>query len=116
MRTAARWSSGLFLKQASPAIRLAVAPATGHLVNLEEPDLLHRLTEDFFVLVEFEDMASARPVNEKLMKNISVSFVYPVDDGLARRPRASRGSRWSISASPLCQGVEADRSRREVRK
>lgn len=44
--------SGLFLKQASPAIRLAVAPATGHLVNLEEPDLLHRLTEDFFALVE----------------------------------------------------------------
>ena len=44
--------SGLLLKQASPAIRLAVAPATGHLVNLEEPDLLHRLTEDFFALVE----------------------------------------------------------------
>ncbi len=31
--------SGLFLQQVSPAIRLAVAPATGHLVNLEEPDL-----------------------------------------------------------------------------
>ena len=44
--------SGLFLMQASPAIRLAVAPATGHLVNLEEPDLLHRLSEDFFALVE----------------------------------------------------------------
>jgi pimeloyl-ACP methyl ester carboxylesterase len=44
--------AGLFLKQASPAIRLAVAPATGHLVNLEEPDLMHRLTEDFFALVE----------------------------------------------------------------
>ena len=43
--------SGLFLKQASPAIRLAVAPATGHLVNLEEPDLLHRLIEDFFAAV-----------------------------------------------------------------
>ena len=54
MRTAARWSSGLFLKQASPAIRLAVSPATGHLVNLEEPDLLHRLTEDFFALVELK--------------------------------------------------------------
>jgi pimeloyl-ACP methyl ester carboxylesterase len=44
--------AGLFLMQASPAIRLAVAPATGHLVNLEEPDLLHRLIEDFFALVE----------------------------------------------------------------
>lgn len=44
--------SGLFLKNASPAIRLAVAPATGHLVNLEEPDLLHRWLEDFFALVE----------------------------------------------------------------
>ncbi len=44
--------SGMFLKRASPAIRLAVAPATGHLVNLEEPDLLHRLVEDFFALVE----------------------------------------------------------------
>lgn len=44
--------SGLYLKQSSPAIRLAVAPATGHLVNLEEPDLTHRLIEDFFALVE----------------------------------------------------------------
>ena len=38
--------AGLFLKRASPAIRLAVAPATGHLVNLQEPDLLHELTKD----------------------------------------------------------------------
>ena len=44
--------SGLFMKQAGPAVRLSVVPATGHLVNLEEPDLLHRLTEDFFALVE----------------------------------------------------------------
>jgi pimeloyl-ACP methyl ester carboxylesterase len=44
--------SGLFMKEVSPAVRLAIAPATGHLVNLEEPDLLHRLTEDFFALVE----------------------------------------------------------------
>ena len=44
--------SGQFLQQASPAIRLAVAPATGHLVNLEEPDLLHRLIEDFYDAVE----------------------------------------------------------------
>jgi pimeloyl-ACP methyl ester carboxylesterase len=44
--------SGLFMKQVSPAVRLAIAPASGHLVNLEEPDLTHRLTEDFFALVE----------------------------------------------------------------
>lgn len=44
--------SGLFMKQVSPAVRLSIAPATGHLVNLEEPDLLHRLCEDFFALVE----------------------------------------------------------------
>ena len=44
--------AGLFMKQVSPAVRLAVVPATGHLVNLEEPDLMHRLTEDFFALVE----------------------------------------------------------------
>ena len=40
------------MKQVSPAVRLSIVPATGHLVNLEEPDLLHRLTEDFFALVE----------------------------------------------------------------
>jgi pimeloyl-ACP methyl ester carboxylesterase len=44
--------SGLFMKQVSPAVRLAIVPATGHLVNLEEPDLMHRLTEDLFALVE----------------------------------------------------------------
>jgi pimeloyl-ACP methyl ester carboxylesterase len=44
--------SGIFMKQVSPAVRLSVVPATGHLVNLEEPDLMHRLTEDFFALVE----------------------------------------------------------------
>ncbi|MSP98410.1 MAG: alpha/beta hydrolase [Betaproteobacteria bacterium] len=44
--------SGLFMKRVSPAVRLSIVPATGHLVNLEEPDLMHRLTEDFFALVE----------------------------------------------------------------
>ncbi len=44
--------SGLFMKQVSPAVRLSIAPATGHLVNLEEPDLMHLLCEDFFALVE----------------------------------------------------------------
>ena len=45
-------NSGLFMKEISPAVQLSIVPATGHLVNLEEPDLLHRLTEDFFALVE----------------------------------------------------------------
>ena len=45
-------NSGLFMKQVSPAVRLSVVPATGHLVNLEEPDLMHQLSEDFFALVE----------------------------------------------------------------
>jgi pimeloyl-ACP methyl ester carboxylesterase len=44
--------SGLFMKEVSPAVRLLMVPATGHLVNLEEPDLMHRMTEDFFALVE----------------------------------------------------------------
>ncbi len=45
-------SSGLFMKQISPAVRLSIIAATGHLVNLEEPDLMHGLTEDFFALVD----------------------------------------------------------------
>jgi pimeloyl-ACP methyl ester carboxylesterase len=44
--------SGLFMKRVSPAVRLTVVPSTGHLVNLEEPDLLHRITEDFYALIE----------------------------------------------------------------
>jgi pimeloyl-ACP methyl ester carboxylesterase len=44
--------SGLFMKRVCPAVRLSIVAATGHLVNLEEPDLMNRLTEDFFALVE----------------------------------------------------------------
>ena len=44
--------SALFMKQVSPAGRLSIAPATGHLVNLEEPELLHRITDDFYALIE----------------------------------------------------------------
>ncbi len=44
--------SGLFMKRVSPAVRLSVVAATGHLVNLEEPDLLHRCMEDFYALIE----------------------------------------------------------------
>ena len=42
----------LFIKRACPAARLTVVPATGHLVNQEEPALFNRLTEDFLSLVE----------------------------------------------------------------
>lgn len=44
--------SGLFMKQVSPAVRLSVAASTGHLVNLEEPELLHQITDDFYALIE----------------------------------------------------------------
>ena len=42
----------LFIKRACPAARLAVVPATGHLVNVEEPGLFNSMTEDFLALVE----------------------------------------------------------------
>ncbi|HAT34137.1 MAG TPA: alpha/beta hydrolase [Rhodospirillaceae bacterium] len=44
--------ASLFMKQVSPAVQLSVVPATGHLVNLEEPELFQRLTESFFAEVE----------------------------------------------------------------
>ena len=53
--------SGIFMKRVSPAVRLSVVAATGHLVNLEEPDLLHVLTEDFFALVESGRWRPAAP-------------------------------------------------------
>ena len=43
---------GLFLKRACPAARLTVVPATGHLVNVEEPALFNRMTSDFLALVD----------------------------------------------------------------
>jgi len=45
--------TGLFLKRVCPAARLAIVPATGHLVNVEEPGLFNRLTGDFLNLVDF---------------------------------------------------------------
>jgi pimeloyl-ACP methyl ester carboxylesterase len=42
----------LFIKRVCPAARLTIAPATGHLVNAEEPELLNRLTDEFYALVE----------------------------------------------------------------
>jgi pimeloyl-ACP methyl ester carboxylesterase len=43
---------GIFIKRVCPAARLTVIPATGHAVNLEEPDLFNRLTDDFLALVD----------------------------------------------------------------
>ena len=43
---------GLFIKRACPAARLTVVPATGHAVNIEEPDLFNRLTDEFLALVD----------------------------------------------------------------
>jgi pimeloyl-ACP methyl ester carboxylesterase len=43
---------GLFIKRACPAARLTVVPATGHAVNIEEPDLFNRLTDEFLTLVD----------------------------------------------------------------
>ena len=44
--------TSLFVKRTATAARLTVAPATGHLVNVEEPDLVNRLTDAFYALVE----------------------------------------------------------------
>lgn len=42
----------LFVKRVCPVARVTIAPATGHLVNIEEPELLNRLTEQFYAEVE----------------------------------------------------------------
>jgi len=43
---------GLFIKRVCPAARLTIVPATGHVVNVEEPDFFNRITEDFLALVD----------------------------------------------------------------
>ena len=43
---------GLFIKRVCAAARFTVVPATGHAVNIEEPALFHRLTDDFLALVD----------------------------------------------------------------
>lgn len=43
---------GIFVKRVCPSARLTVVPNTGHAVNVEEPDLFNRLTEDFLTLVD----------------------------------------------------------------
>lgn len=44
--------SGLVIKRACPAARMTMAPATGHLVNVEEPEFFNRITADFLALVD----------------------------------------------------------------
>jgi pimeloyl-ACP methyl ester carboxylesterase len=43
---------GIFIKRVCPSARLTVVPGTGHAVNVEEPDLFNRLTEEFLSLVD----------------------------------------------------------------
>ena len=43
---------GIFIKRVCPAARLTVVAATGHAVNIEEPDLFNRLASDFLALVD----------------------------------------------------------------
>jgi len=43
---------GILIKRACPAARLTVVPATGHAVNIEEPDLFNRITDEFLSLVD----------------------------------------------------------------
>jgi pimeloyl-ACP methyl ester carboxylesterase len=42
----------LFVKRTSSAARLTIVPATGHLVNQEEPEIFNKLTERFLGEVE----------------------------------------------------------------
>jgi len=43
---------GIFIKRKCAAARLTVVPATGHAVNVEEPDLFNRIAGDFLALVD----------------------------------------------------------------
>ena len=44
--------TGLVLQGVCAAVRLAIAPASGHVVNVEEPELFNRWVGDFFNLVD----------------------------------------------------------------
>mgnify|MGYP003334199392 CR=1 FL=1 len=44
--------TGIFLKRVCPAVRLTIAPATGHLVSNEEPELFNRISDAFLCLVD----------------------------------------------------------------
>ena len=43
---------GIFIKRVCPSAQLLVVPATGHAVNLEEPDLFNRSLLDFLTAVD----------------------------------------------------------------
>ena len=45
-------AASLYLKRAIPSAGFALLPRTGHALNLEEPDLFHRLVEDFLHRVD----------------------------------------------------------------
>jgi 3-oxoadipate enol-lactonase len=51
----------LFLKQTIPASGLVMFPKTGHVVNLEEPDLFNQVVGDFLSLVEAGRWAARDP-------------------------------------------------------
>jgi len=44
--------TAIFLKRVCPSARLTIVPATGHVVNVEEPELFNRLTDEFLGLVD----------------------------------------------------------------
>ena len=60
----------LFIKRSCPAAQLTVAPATGHVVNLEEPELFNRATADFLVLV---DSGRWRPRDQRSLAKPTVA-------------------------------------------
>lgn len=66
--------ASLFIKRTCPAARLTVAPATGHLVNVEEPELTNRLTEQFFALIESSHLAKSSEISCSLEKAWRVFF------------------------------------------
>jgi pimeloyl-ACP methyl ester carboxylesterase len=43
---------GIFIKRVCPSAWLTVVPATGHAVNVEEPDFFNRITAEFLAQVE----------------------------------------------------------------
>ncbi len=51
----------LFLKDAIPASGLVMLPKTGHVVNLEEPDLFNQVVGDFLVRVDAGRWAARDP-------------------------------------------------------
>jgi proline iminopeptidase len=62
----------LFLKSAIAASGLVVFPKTGHVVNLEEPDLFNQVVGDFLTRVD----AGAWPLRDK--RSISPAPIAPV--------------------------------------